>query len=93
MQTIKCFEVWGHTDIIEGRGPRIVVARFASLKEAKKYVMSKEYAKWCVMGYQSFDRDIDNITVDELGLMEKESLKAKALAKLTMEERESLGLK
>lgn len=100
MKTIKCFEVIGHTDTTEGRGPMKVVARFSNKDEAVKYVKSKAYARWCVMGYQNA-RDTDNVreatitildSVDELGLMEAEELKARALAKLTAAERQILGL-
>ena len=101
MQTIKCFEVMGNTDTTEGRGPMKVVARFSDYDEAVKYVKSKAYAQWCVMGYQNEKTDLNNIreaticildTVEELFDMNREELKAKALAKLTKAEREALGL-
>ena len=101
MQTIKCFEVMGHTDTIEGRRPLKVVARFSNHDEAAKYVKSKAYAKWCVMGYQSEKTDLNNIqetvltildSVEELVAMDRENLKAQALAKLSKAEREALGL-
>jgi hypothetical protein len=99
MQTIKCFEVMGHTDTTEGRGPMKVVARFSFKDDAVKYVKSKSYAGWCVMGYQSTS-DVNNIreatitildSIDEFGKMEAEVLKARALAKLTVAERQALG--
>ena len=101
MQTIKCFEVMGNTDTTEGRGPMKVVARFSNSEAATKYVKSKAYAQWCVMGYQNEKTDLNNIrevticildTVEELVDMNREELKAKALAKLTKAEREALGL-
>ena len=101
MQTIKCFEVMGNTDTTEGRGPMKVVARFSNYDEAVKYVKSTAYYKqWCVMGCQS-TTDIRNTretaitildTVEELGQMRTEALKASALAKLTAEERQALGV-
>ena len=100
MQVIKCFEVKGHTDTIEGRGPLKIVARFANRDVAKEYVESKLYATHCVMGRQSKD-DLRHIsketitildTIDEIDVMNKENIRAKALAKLTKEEREVLGL-
>lgn len=100
MQVIKCFEVMGNTDTTEGRGPMKVVARFSDKGEATKFVKSKVYSKWCVMGYQS-ESDVNNIreatltimdTVEEFSQAETEELKAKALAKLTAEERRILGL-
>ncbi len=100
MKTIKCFEVLGHTDTTEGRGPMKTVARFSNYEAAEQYVKSKQYAVHCVMGYHSKD-DIHNIreitisildTVDELVMLAKENLKTTALAKLTKEEREALGI-
>ena len=101
MQTIKCFEVMGNTDTTEGRGPMKVVARFSNYDEAAKYVKSKAYSRWCVMGCQSEKLDLNNIretvltildTCDELELQQREELKAQALAKLSKAEREALGL-
>ena len=102
MQVIKCFEVLGHTDTIEGRGPMKVVARFSDCDEATKYVKSKAYANWCVMGYQDVKHDMKNNireatlvvlnSVEELELQSREELKAQALKKLSKEERTALGL-
>lgn len=101
MQVIKCVEVLGNTDTTEGRGPMKVVARFSSYEAAAKFVRSKTYARWCVMGYQNEKTDLNNIretvitildTVDELELQQKEELKAQALAKLSKAEREALGV-
>ena len=100
MQTIKCFEVMGHTDTTEGRGPMTVAARFSSRQAAEQYVKSKAYAKWCVMGYLSKDdiKKIKEVTItildsaEELELANRENLKATALAKLSKQEREALGL-
>lgn len=100
MNNVKCFEVFGHSDTTEGRGPMKVVARFSNYTAASEYVKSKEYSKWCVMGYQS-PNDINNIkpatiiildSVDELAAMTQEALKAQALAKLTQAEKEALGV-
>jgi len=101
MQVIKCYEVIGNTDTTEGRGPMIVAARFSSREAAEKFVRSKAYAKWCVMGIQNAAYDLNNIrestiiimdSVDEITLQTAEALKANALAKLTKEERAALGL-
>lgn len=101
MQTIKCFEVMGNTDTTEGRGTMKVVARFSNYEEAAKYVKSKAYSRWCVMGYQNEKTDLNNIretvltildTCDELELQHREELKAQGLAKLSKAEREALGL-
>lgn len=100
MKKIKCFEVLGHTDTTEGRAPMKVVARFSNFHEAERYVTSKSYSQWCVMGYLS-SNDIKNIreseivildSLDELELFDRENLRKQALAKLTKQERESLGL-
>lgn len=100
MQTIKCFEVMGHTDTNEGRGPMIVAARFSNRSAAEQYVKSKAYATWCVWGSQHKDdiKKIKEVTLtildsaEELELANRENLKAAALAKLTAAEREALGL-
>jgi len=101
MQTIKCFEVYGHTDTTEGRGPMKVVARFFDHGEAVKFVQSKAYARWCVMGFQDTKYDVNNIkeacivvldNVQELEQQQLEETKMRALAKLTKEERAALGL-
>ncbi len=100
MQAIKCFEVMGHTDTTEGRGPLKVVARFSTYEVAEQYVKSKAYSRWCVMGCQSAD-DIKKIheatvmvldTVGELEQMYTEEVRARALSKLSAEERKVLGL-
>ena len=100
MQVIKCFEVMGHTDTTEGRGPMKVVTRFSTRDAAVEYVKSEDYSKWCVMGYRRCD-DVKNIkeatlvildSLAEMRVAEREDLKAKALAKLTRAEREALGL-
>lgn len=101
MQTIRHFEVYGHTDTTEGRAPMKVVARFKHRKDAEEYVKSKGYAKWCVMGHQNLKYDMSNIreatmvildSIDELKDMELEELKNRALAKLTHAEKQALGL-
>lgn len=101
MQKIECYEVMGHTDTTEGRGPMKVVARFSTYSEANRYVQSKAYSAWCVMGYQNPQTDIKNIrnttiiimdTVGEMEHMSLEELKTKALSKLTKEEISALGL-
>ena len=101
MQQIKCFEVSGHTDTTEGRGPMKVVARFSNYDSAVKYVKSPAYyKKWCVMGYSS-NYDINYIqeatltildTVHEVEEMENAAIRDRAIAKLSKEEREVLGL-
>ena len=100
MQTIKCFEVMGHTDTTEGRGPMTVVARFSNRHAAEMFVKSKAYSKWCVWGHLSND-DVNKIkevtltildSAEELTLANQEEVKANALAKLTKAERDSLGL-
>lgn len=101
MLKLECYEVLGHTDTTEGRGPMKVVARFSTYFESKKYVQSKAYAKWCVMGYQNPKTDVDNIrcttiiildTAEEMDHITTEALKARALSKLTKEEIKALGL-
>lgn len=86
MQTINCFEVLGNTDTTEGRGPMKVVARFSTRAVAEKYIKSRDYAKYCVMGCLS-QYDINNIkkttiiifdTQDEL--KELETIEAKTVA-------------
>jgi hypothetical protein len=100
MKTIRCYEVMGNTECTEGRGPMKVVARFSSHDEAVKFVRSKTYSRWCVMGYQSPDdvRYIHDVeitildTIQEFEDQELSELKARALKKLTSEERKALGL-
>lgn len=100
MKKIECFEVLGHTDTTEGRGPMKVIARFSTETAANKYIESSAYKKWCVMGHLS-TYDKNNIkrttiiildSVDELSELENEEFKARALAKLTQQERKVLGL-
>ena len=101
MQVIKCYEVMGHTDTTEGRGPMKVVARFSSQIEASRFVLSNEYSKWCVMGHQDSLNDLRKIhettliildSVEEMSQQKTEQLRASALAKLTVEERAALGI-
>lgn len=101
MKLINCFEVLGNTDTTEGRGPLKIVARFSTYEEAAKFVKSKAYSKWCVMGYQSGKEDLKNIretvmiildSVDEMVKQQNEDLKASALAKLSKLERAALGV-
>lgn len=100
MKSIKCFEVLGHTDTTEGRGPMKVVARFSNKEAALLYVKSKRYAEWCVMGCLS-SYDVNNIKETTIIIMESveeidEAInmdrKARALAKLSDEEKKLLGL-
>jgi hypothetical protein len=101
MQEIKCFEVMGNTDTIVGRGPKKVVARFKTREAAVAYVKSEFYAQWCVQEIKMWERDCRNIiettikildSMDELNEVRKTLLKESALAKLTKEEKEVLGL-
>ena len=78
-----------------------VVARFSNKPAAETFVKSKDYAEWCVMGHRNWEYDKHNInqtklvildSVDDFAASEAEELKAKALAKLTMEERKALGV-
>ena len=101
MQVIKCWEVLGHTNTTDGMGPMKVVARFSSKEQAGLYVKSKQYAKYCVQGHQDWKYDKNNIkpssliildNVGEIVEMQRQELLDKALAKLSDEEREVLGL-
>jgi hypothetical protein len=101
MQTVTCFEVYGHADTTEGRAPMKVVARFSTRDVAEHYVKSPQYRKWCVMGYQNPREDVKNIretqmvifdSVEELTEQNNQAAKARALAKLTLAERKLLGL-
>lgn len=101
MQTIKCFEVMGHTDTTEGRAPMKVAARFTTRKEAEKYINSPAYTRWCVMGVPYKEAEKYHITeqticvldyVEELAELQKQETIQKALSKLTAEERKVLGL-
>ena len=70
MQQIKCFEVSGHTDTTEGRGPMKAVARFSNYDAAVNYVKSPAYyKKWCVMGCSS-SYDINYIQEATLTILE-----------------------
>ena len=100
MKTVKVFEVMGHTDTAEGRGPMKVVARFSNQTAAAEFVTSPAYSQYCVMGYQSI-ADLANIhetdliifdTINEVHEMMREELRASAIAKLSKAEREALGL-
>lgn len=100
MKIIEYFEVLGHSDTTEGRGPLIGAARFSTRAAAVEFVKSKEYSKWCVMGFQSVqdERYIKNVklvildSVKEFKFLQNENLKEIALSKLTREEKEVLGL-
>lgn len=101
MQEIRCYEVMGNTDTTEGRGPMKVVARFKTREAAAAYVRSDAYREWCVQGIKNWVYDSQNIkettmvildSMDELDEVRKLRLKQSAIAKLTKEEREVLGL-
>lgn len=101
MQVINCWEVLGNTNTTDGMGPMKVLARFSSKEQAELYVKSKPYAKYCVQGHQDWKYDMNNIkftsliildNVDEFADIERQELRNKALAKLSDEEREALGL-
>lgn len=101
MQVINCWEVLGHTNTTDGMGPMKVLARFSSKEQAELYVKSKPYAKHCVQGHQDWKYDKDNIkqaslvildNADEIVEMRRQELRNKAIAKLSDEEREALGL-
>lgn len=100
MKTIQCFEVKGHTDTTEGFGPIKVVARFSNYKAAEQFVRSKSYERYCATGYRS-NSDVGNInesnimildSLNELEVVEKETLKKSVLLKLSKQERDALGL-
>ncbi len=100
MKTMTFFEVLGHTDTTEGRGPMMVVARFTKKNHAHLCIKSKEYSKYCVMGYQS-PNDINNVRGTTINVLESfdefedyklENIRKTALSKLTEKEKKALGL-
>lgn len=104
MQKIEVYTVQVNTDTTEGRGPMRALAYFSDRDEAVKVVRDKRFAQWCVMGVHDPDsearyaiRSESNVlyaTADEFWAEhDRDQKKARALAKLTLEERELLGLK
>lgn len=96
---MKVYQTRRNADMNEGRGPMVPSLTFLHRKHAEKYIDDKPG----VQGYkkkwsqeQSGDWDIKEIDVIEYDVVEAEgrllSVKAAALAKLTSEEIEALGL-
>ena len=103
MQTLESFDVLGHTDTNDGTGPMTVVARFRSRDAALDYIRTPEYCgMWSVQGipvnklYENYLVVPSNLviydSVEELLQHNKEDLKQRALKKLSLQEREALGL-
>lgn len=103
MATIEMYSVNTNSDSTEGRGYPIPVAFFKSKDDARKVVRDERWARWCVMGYHNADQaeqcDISRQTINLYDSAEsfwerhdEDNKRAKALTKLTDEEKKLLGL-
>jgi len=102
MNTTKLFELTHNSDQTEGRGYAIGIGYVTSMAEAKKIVDDPRWKRYCVMGVHSpgthyYDiRETDVMVFDSAEeFWERHSTEGKkkaALAKLTCEEKQLLGL-
>jgi hypothetical protein len=102
MELINLFAVTSNTDLTEGRGATIVKGYFRERHIAEATVRDRRYSRYCVMGVQS-DRDVKYAVRDDTiriyGSVEEffgntvEERKKRAIAKLTDDDLDALGLK
>ena len=100
MKEIECYELLANTDRTEGRGGTEVVGRFVHYSDALSVNNDPRfYKEYGVMGSKSdpkYNIRKANIVIfdsnEDFFNMKKEYLKERALAKLTAEERNLLGL-
>lgn len=97
MKTI--FAAYCESDMVEGRGPKIIDLCFTKEKDAKDYIDEQpgimgRKMKWSEEKYGDWQvrRIIVLESLSEMKCLEQEKLKNKALAKLTDAEKEALGL-
>ncbi len=102
MELINLFAVTSNTDLTEGRGATIVKGHFRERHIAEATVRDQRYSRYCVMGYQSsqdakFQVRDDTIriysSVEEFFGNTVEERKKRAIAKLTDDDLDALGLK
>lgn len=94
-QTVQYFQTRRNADMTEGRGPMVNDLAFANWQDAADYIDTKtgvmgRRAKWSKEKYGEWD--IQKIEVLTGPYDPIAAAKAKALAKLTSEERRILGL-
>lgn len=100
LDVLSVYGVYCSADRTEGRGPSVHTGLcFRSKSEAQKYVRSQDYAnRYGVMGTTGSDFDVRAMvlyimdTVEDLNASRKEEARQKALAKLTEEDKQALGL-
>ena len=107
MKSIEIFSITGNTDKTEGRGREIDTGiSFTTEAAAIEFAKSKHYGQFAVMGYvnQEYAKyNVSHKVFDVFDSMKdyetnhpkaiKENKRLAALAKLTDEEKELLGLK
>ena len=96
---MKVYLTQKNADMTEGKGPMVNDLCFLNLKDAKDYIdkqsgimgrrdkwSEKKFGDWIVLEINVFRN------LDEIEVFKHEKIKEKALAKLTQEEKEVLGL-
>ena len=101
METLELTQITGNSDTTEGRGPTIVKGYARNAEIAHAIVRDKRYARYCVMGVQTTN-DYKYMTVpvtirifesvEDFFHNSKEEIRKRALAKLSADEREALGV-
>lgn len=99
---IHLFAVTHNSDLTEGRGHTVTLAHFEDKNEALKVVNDPRYKKWCVMGVHQPGREQHNVSERTIVVYhsaeefweqyDTDAKRARALAKLTPEDRKLLGL-
>lgn len=102
MEFIRLYAATSNSDTTEGRGSTIVQGHFRDIQIAKAVVEDKRYSRYCTMGIQTKD-DVkymvreENIkiyaSVEDFFSNTVEERRKRAIAKLSDEDCEVLGLK
>lgn len=102
MKKMKIYEALSNNDLTEGRGQTIVVASFAVGEDCLRVVEDPRYSRWCVMGvhnrgsahYNMREREfvVYDSSKEFWDIHDKVIIRERALAKLTKQEREALGV-
>ncbi len=103
MQVINAFSITSNSDMTEGRGFTIIHGYCRNKADALAIVNDKRfYGKFGTMGCAPYDNgkfDVGEVAIRifesaaDFFNYDKDALKKQALAKLTPEERDALGLK
>lgn len=102
MELINLFAVTSNTDLTEGRGVTIVKGHFRERQIAEATVKDPRYSRYCVMGVQSSNDVKYSIRNDTIRIYSSvneffdntvEERKKRAIAKLSDDDLDALGLK